>query len=794
MYKQPNNTKITALYERLSRDDEQKNESISIAHQKQILEDYAQRNGFTNIRHFADDGVTGTIFNRPGLNAMVEEVKAGNVATVIIKDQSRIGRDVVEVGILKRTFDEYNVRFIAAEDGLDTANGFDIMSIFRDVINEFHVADTSKKIKAVFKSRMERGLRCSGSIPYGYLFDKEDKDKLIIDEAAAEVVRRIFHMVIDGKGVNEIGRILRAEQIPIPSEHWKRVGHPVRCAKYADPYAWSGTTIGYILKRPEYMGRKVLGKTVKESYKTKKHRKTEQDEQYIFDGEMPVIIDEETWHNAQRLRKTVRRPPKKEGPPHRLTGLLFCADCGSKLTHRINMVQGKWLDDACVCSSYRQLTRDCTMHYIPTKNVERLILSAIQRISWYVKHNEKEFVQKVREASSVQQEETVKACRRQLRQSEKRYAELDGLVKKLYEQNVSGKLSDRHYERLLADYDTEQSNLEATMTELQTQINAWGEDKLKTDKFIELVKRYTDFSELTTPMLNEFVEKVIVHEANKRRGTGRRMRVDIHMNFIGAFEVPIDVVTPIELENQRRAMQELEAKAQKSQELYQVRYERRKQEKREFTARMRAGVLTPEEMEAHEQKKAKNRARQKEWRDKRNASLPSKPPKVKAPTTHEVMKDIGERRRAGLPLTPEEIEMHNKYRERNNVKARQRRERIKAEAPPKPPKAKKPTKKDIISDIIARKNAGLTLTSEEHEAYAQHRETCNAKHKKWRDSKAVDNTENLTIEDIKKSLRDGISLTPEQAIIYDAWIAKKNGYRRELYQRKRADRLEAVGQ
>ena len=245
MKKQPDNGKITALYERLSHDDERAGESVSIENQKRILEDYARKNGFTNIRHFTDDGVRGTTFKRPWLDAMLEEIRAGNVATVIIKDQSRIGRDVVEVGLLKRTFDEYHVRFIAANDNLDTANGFDIMSIFRDVINEWYVADTSRKIKTVFKSRMEKGLRCSGSVAYGYLPSKENKGEWVIDEEAAAVVRRIFQSVLAGETVNSIGRVLRAEKIPIPSEHWKRLGEPVR-ATYTDPYAWSATTIGYI--------------------------------------------------------------------------------------------------------------------------------------------------------------------------------------------------------------------------------------------------------------------------------------------------------------------------------------------------------------------------------------------------------------------------------------------------------------------------------------------------------------------------------------------------------------------
>ena len=262
MKKQPDKGKITALYERLSHDDERAGESVSIENQKRILEDYAQKNGFTNIRHFTDDGVRGTTFKRPGLDAMLEEIRAGNVATVIIKDQSRIGRDVVEVGLLKRTFDEYHVRFIAANDNLDTANGFDIMSIFRDVINEWYVADTSRKIKTVFKSRMEKGLRCSGAVPYGYLASKEEKGEWVIDEEATAVVRRIFRMVNDGKGVYQIADILSEEKVLCPSAYLaaKGVGNR-RNSKFEDPYRWWGTTVSYILARVEYMGHTVNFKT-----------------------------------------------------------------------------------------------------------------------------------------------------------------------------------------------------------------------------------------------------------------------------------------------------------------------------------------------------------------------------------------------------------------------------------------------------------------------------------------------------------------------------------------------------
>ena len=681
MKKQTDREKITALYERLSHDDGRSDESVSIENQKRILEDYARKMGFTNLRHFTDDGVRGTTFKRPGLDAMLDEIRAGNVATVIIKDQSRIGRDVVEVGLLKRTFDEYHVRFIAANDNLDTANGFDIMSIFRDVINEWYVADTSRKIKSVFKSRMEKGLRCSGNVCYGYLASKEDKGEWVIDEEAAAVVRRIFHSTLAGEGVASIAKALRAEKVPIPSEHWKRIGAPVR-SDYTDPYAWSATTIGYILKRPEYMGRKVLGKTVCENYKTKSNRKTAPEEQYHFEGAIPAIVDEETWQTVQKIRETKHRAPKRQSVPNRLTGLLYCADCGAKLTHRHSLVQGKWIEDAFICSSYRQLTRDCSMHHIPTAKMEAAILAAIQRVSWYVRNNEAEFIERVREASSRHQAQSVKDCKQKLNRAQRRHKELDGLIKKLYEGNATGKIPDKHFNRLLAEDDEEQTELETAIVELQKQIENADADRLKTDRFIELVSRYTDFSELTTPMLREFIEKVVVHEG-EGRGNSRRQRVDIYLNFIGAFEVPAHIVTPMEIEEQRRQQEEQAAKEAKSKELERARYEKRKQEQREFTARKKAGLLTPEEQE---------------WRAKRSADQPPKPPKPKS------IKELAALQKSGADLTPEEAERLAAHRQRKARQHKEWYERKKAAEPPKP---------RTLKELAAAQDAGQPLTPEE---------------------------------------------------------------------------------
>jgi DNA invertase Pin-like site-specific DNA recombinase len=533
--------KITALYERLSRDDELQGESNSIKNQKDLLENYARKSGFPNIRHFTDDGVSGTTFDRDGFNRMIAEVQNGNVATVLVKDMSRFGRDYLKVGFYTEVmFKEKAVRFIAINNGIDSANRAESeFTPFLNIMNEWYARDTSRKIQAIFKARMQEGKRVSPSIPYGYLRDPNDKQKLIIDPEPAAVVRRIFQMVIDGNGLRQIADTLCAEKILIPSAYATKY-HPENrhCKDYHNPCRWSGTEVGRILNKQEYMGHTVLGKTVSESYKTKKRRNAAPDELMIFKDTHPAIVDEETWHNAQRLRKTIRKLGKGENLPYRLTGLLYCADCGAKMTHRQRSkgYQKYDADNAYVCSAYRQLTRDCTMHYIRVSVVEKLILEAIRRVSGYVRKNEREFVQQVCKASSVQQEKTVINCNNRLRQAQKRHDELDILVKKLYETYATGKLPDRQFERLLIEYDKEQAELENMLQDLQSKIDGFNAESIKTDKFIQLVKRYTNFTELTTPMLNEFVEKVIVHEADKTTGE-RIQKVDIYFNFIGQFDV-----------------------------------------------------------------------------------------------------------------------------------------------------------------------------------------------------------------------------------------------------------------
>ena len=534
--------KITALYERLSRDDELQGESNSIKNQKQLLESYAHKNGYSPIRHFTDDGVSGTTFEREGFQAMIAEVETGNVGAVIVKDMSRFGRDYLKVGFYTEVmFKEKGVRFIAINNGIDSANQQDSdFTPFLNIMNEWYARDASRKIQAVFKSRMQDGKRVSPSVPYVYLRSPEDKQKLIIDEEPAAVVRRIYQMVIEGKGVTAIADILTAEKVLIPSAYAK-----IHCPEndhskgFTNPYLWSATAVSYILEKQEYMGHTVLGKTVSVSYKTKKRRKAEPDELMIFKNTHPAIVDEETWHLAQKLRKTVRKPSYNR-PPHPLTGLVYCADCGSKMTHRQPSPTKKKkydADDAYICGSYRQRTRDCTMHFIKTSVLWELILTAIREVSDYVRQDEQAFIDKVQKTSTVQMAETQREQKRRLAEATERNGELNTLIKKLYEGNATGKIPDKHFERLLSEYDSEQTALETEIENLKAQIDSFNEDSAKADKFIAVVRRYTDFTELTTPMLNEFIEKVVVHEATGGR-TDRKQKIDVYFNFVGQVELP----------------------------------------------------------------------------------------------------------------------------------------------------------------------------------------------------------------------------------------------------------------
>ena len=559
--------KITALYERLSRDDGQDGESNSIKNQKEFLEDYAMRHGFRNIRHYTDDGVSGTTFDRSGFQTMIADMEAGRLGVIIVKDLSRLGREYIQSGnYMELIFPVYGVRFIAVNNNVDSNDPRTIeLTPLLNIMNDFYARDTSRKIKAIFSSRMANGKRVSPSVPYGYLRDPEDKQHLIIDPEPAAVVRRIFQMVIDGYGIQRIADTLSAEKILIPSAyaalHCPENNHS---KGYHDPCHWSCTAVGYILEKREYMGHTVLGKTVSVSHKTKKRVKVKPEELNVFYNTHEAIVDEETWNLAQKLRRTVRRGYYPDRIPNPLSGLLYCADCGHKLSHCMPKPDKEKVcdsDDHYICGNYRHYVRDCSMHFIKTSVVQDLVLTSIREISAFIREDEDGFMELIQAESNSERERRLKEQKREIRKMERRVAELDGLVKKLYEGYAAQKIPEKHFQRLLESYDKEQSELEKRMEELNAAVAAQDKKRDNPQKFIAVVKRYEDFSELTAPMLNELVEKILVHEADKSSGE-RKQKVDIYFNFIGKFALPKPEILPEEeqAERERRALERQEHK------------------------------------------------------------------------------------------------------------------------------------------------------------------------------------------------------------------------------------------
>ena len=559
-----NQGKITALYERLSRDDELQGESNSILNQKKYLEDYARKNGFNNIQHFTDDGYSGTNFNRPGFQSMIAEIETGHIATVIVKDMSRFGRNYLEVGFYTEIqFPSKGVRFIAINNNVDSANPTDNdFTPFLNIMNEWYAKDTSNKIRAIFRSRMQDGKRCSGAIPYGYKRDPEDKNHLLIDEEAAKVVRRIFQMIIDGMGTKAIANKLSEEKVLIPSAYLEQSEHgESRNHSYHDPYRWNCTAVAYILEKQEYMGHTVLGKTICENFKTKKRRKARPDELIIFENTHEAIVDEETWHLAQKLRRKTKRTLANGTYSHRLSGLLYCSDCGKRLSyaspHSQHRADGKTYDadSNFRCPTYKSMYGECTMHFIKASTLDSLVDEAIRKVAAYVLKDEQAFLQQVKELTSASQAVVQTDSKKELVTAKKRIAELDNFIKKLYEGNASGKIPDRQFEKLMAQYDTEQQELEARVAEIEAKISELRQEEESGEMFVRLVKRYRDFTEITQTMLNEFIEKILVHERDRKGSIQTTQEVEIYFNFVGRFVPPAfgEVeLTPEELEEIRK--------------------------------------------------------------------------------------------------------------------------------------------------------------------------------------------------------------------------------------------------
>ena len=577
--------KITALYERLSHDDELQGESNSITNQKKMLEDYAKEHGFTRIRHFTDDGISGTRFDRPGFMALMEEVEQGNVGIICVKDMSRVGRDYLIVGQIQEMLRQMGVRLIGLNDGYDSEREDDEFSPIRNLMNEWYARDTSKKIKSTFKAKGNAGKHVSSTTPYGYLKSEEDHNQWIVDEEAAEVVRRVFRLTIEGKGPYQISQILQADKVEIPAVHMARFGAGLNKNKtFKDPYAWGSSTVVNILKKYEYLGHTVNFKTRKH-FKDKKSHYVSEDQWVIFKNTQPAIIDEETFQTVQRIRGNARRYPDGWGEANPLTGLMYCADCGGKMyVHRIN--NGK-RDPHYVCANYCKThspDKCVSGHRIKADNVMELIKRMLKAISEYANTDREQFIADVSAAQNAKQDNEIKAVKQRHTVVKKRMEELEKLLCRIYEDNILGKLPDERYTVLDRQYAKEQGELSAECDQIEKKIADYDEHRNSTDKFIALIDKYSSFEVLTTTMLNEFVEKVVVHERDKKGRIDTTQKVDIYFNFIGQFIPPhfgVTELTPEQIEEREK----IEARKVRLHEAYMKRKANGSQKKYEDKTR-----------------------------------------------------------------------------------------------------------------------------------------------------------------------------------------------------------------
>ena len=571
-HRQP--TKQTILYSRLSRDDELQGESNSITNQRLLLEEYAEKNGFVSYTHVVDDGYSGTGWDRPGWRKLIEEVEAGNVAVCVTKDLSRIGRDYLRVGLYMEMFRDRGVRLIAVNDRLDTAEGEDDFTPFRAIMAEWYARDTSRKIKSVLHKKGRDGSPLCTTPLYGFRKDPDNKNAWLIDEEAAAVVRRIYQMTIEGSGPFHIAKTLALEKIERPSYYLYRAGihaTPGKC-DLDMPYNWRGNVVSKMIQKREYMGDLVNFKCSKPSFKDKKVVRNAPEDQLVFENALPAVVSRETWQLAQKLRRT-RRMPKDGCPPNPLTGLLYCADCGGKMSNRRSNysidIYGNPipLSDTYECSTYRtnaaRQIDACSIHYIRSSVVLERILDTIRRVSAFAADNQEDFTRKIREASAIRQEETAAAQRRLIAKNHRRIAELDLLFRKVYEDNAIGKLSDERFTQLADTYELEKDELQRRTAATKKELETFDIDSANVERFLELVGRYTRFDELTTPMLNDFIDKVLVHKPD-RSGGERQQEVDIYLNYIGRFDLPPAKLSPEEIAAEEKRL----AKKKRQHEYY----------------------------------------------------------------------------------------------------------------------------------------------------------------------------------------------------------------------------------
>lgn len=524
---------ITALYERLSQEDKLEGESNSIANQKKILERYCREHGITAYRHYdEDDGYSGTNFNRPGFQRMLADIKAGKIKRVIVKDMSRFGRDYLQVGFYTdMLFPDFGVHFIAVNDGVDSTRGENEFTAIRNVFNEMYARDTSKKIRATWQSKGKSGEHLTTIPPYGYMKDPDNKKKWIIDEEAAAVVQQIFALCVSGMGPTQIAKWLEKHEIYNPTAYSQAKGRPVTNKPTANPYKWTNETVSRTLERIEYLGHTVNFKTRKQSYKSKKKLWNDPSEWVIFENTQPPIVEESVFLIVQNIRRSRRRPTKM-GDMGIFSGLLYCAECGGKMYQccATNFTEEQ---KYFICSTYRKGKDLCTTHSIKNVVLHEIVLRNLREAIEYVTQYEAEFIQEAADSRLRERDAEFSRKRETLSRAESRIAELDNLFKHLYEDNVTGKLSDERFIKMSRDYELEQENLKSMAEVLREEIKQQEKQKTNVKAFISVVKKYTDMQELDASILREFIDRIEVSHTDKKSKT---REITIVYNFIGAFD------------------------------------------------------------------------------------------------------------------------------------------------------------------------------------------------------------------------------------------------------------------
>ena len=527
--------RITALYARLSRDDDKDGVSGSIQNQKAILEKYAKDNKLPNPRFFFDDGFSGVTFARPAFMEIMELAEQGLVANLVVKDHSRLGRNRLVVGqLLEEDFIRLDVRYIAIMDNIDTAKGISDIVPMQDLFNEWHAKNTSDKVRKVMQSKGMSGKPLTTNPPFGYMKSPENKDVWIIDESAAKVVRKIFDLCVSGLGPTQIAKRLKADEIMTPTEYWNSIGR--KCSKPPEkPFNWCADTVSNILDKQEYCGDTVNFRTTSKSFKLKKRFERPQEEWQVFENTHPAIIDRETFALVQELRQH-RRRPTKSGIVSMFSGLLYCADCGEKLyysvTNNYSREQAYFF-----CSAYRKNSDVCSAHYIREKVIENLVLDSLQRVLWYVQSYEKLFAQRQMEDFGEKRKKELSQKRRELEKSKRRISEIDGIIQKLYEDNATGKISDERFATMAMSLEDENSKLRASIPQMESELETAVSQTEGLQKFIDKAKKVTQLTELTPEIVHEFIQKIVVGKPEYKNGK-RYQSVEIHYNGVGIIREP----------------------------------------------------------------------------------------------------------------------------------------------------------------------------------------------------------------------------------------------------------------